>query len=164
MIVSVTKNNHEAKDDEVKIDTLPPMVENTFANLSPFDQLDSEETPYDFGGAELSYYDKDGALKNHQCLCYFKYTFYVKNTSNSDKPLSVRFCINEANGSDSNRSLISTIRLMVFENEANNEHNYKIYAQDAASSNIDKNGNATMREFVAEHPNVRIKRMKSIYL
>lgn len=142
----------KASGDELRIETLSPMVEHTFPSLLPLiDQLDSEETPYNVGEFEQPYVGMETNVhKNGKILQFFKYTFYVKNTSDADTSLNIKFNIGDEESTDGARNSISdTLRFMIFENESADIHSYSTYAKRAAENHTDKEGNRTDREFLA---------------
>lgn len=137
--ITTRKDGVDVGKEGLKIETSYPFEETTYSSLPSFDMLDNEDNPYDYGT-----YANEQGLK---IFNYFKVTFYIKNISQTDSSLNVKFNIYE-DGKD-NR-LIDTVRLMIFENEANTDlHNYSIYAKQAAFNNIDKNGVSTNKEFMA---------------
>lgn len=142
--LSLKKDGSNAEPDDLRIETLLLIEENTFTNLPSLDLLDNENTPYDYGKS-LS------VLGGNEYLTYFKYTFYVKNTSGQDTSLNIKFYAKDVTKENDNFSLTDTIRFMILENEANSsEHNYGVYAKDSHVENRDKDGNKTFKEFIAE--------------
>jgi hypothetical protein len=116
------------------------------------DVLDDEETPYDVGEYEYNFRDKNGQLQTGKGLDFFKYTFYVKNIGSKTAAYDLKINIDDRTRAkdDSGRSLDDTLRVLVFENDADsNEHNYRIFAKKAAENNYDINGKSTDREFIA---------------
>ena len=144
IVCSLHKDGTMASDDGIKLQNLYPMMENTYSNLPNAALLDSEETDYNYGLADRNTTDM-------RVYNFFKFTFYVKNVSNELCGLSVKFNIKDVRDKNAKGSLIDSVRLMVFENNSNLEsHNYDIYAEKTNRTNIDKDGNTTNREYVAE--------------
>lgn len=142
--ISLKADFNIENEDELKIESLPPMQEFTYKALPAADILDSEDTSYDYGSASLD--------NGSKILYYFKYTFYLKNNSEADTTYNLKFYVKEAKENISERSLISTIRFMIFENSSNDEHNYGVYAKQGIEKNIDINGNYTYNEFISVRP------------
>ena len=145
-LLITTKQTAEAsKQEELEIETLPPMVENTFSNIiNKQDILDDEETPYDYGKYILP--------NQSQQLGYFKFTFYVKNKSNTDSSFDINFYLKNLKMHEIVFSTEDTIRLMIFENNEHDSHNYRVFAKSSYESNYDINGNKTTREFISVYP------------
>ena len=117
--------------------------------------LDNEDTPYNVGENEYTYYDPtEEKIKTGIVLEYFKYTFYVKNIGSKTASYNMKISIDDRTRSDDDtgRGLDDTLRVMVFENKPNSdEHNYHVYAKKAAENNYDINGNPTDRELIVSH-------------
>ena len=124
--------------------------ENTYSALPSQDILDNEETPYNYGAYTNA--------EDQTVMRYLKYTFYVKNVGDvfADYTMDIKF--KESKSSDGTERMLSdTLRVMVYENDIGNDskdsyHDVTIYAKEAAEYNIDKEGNRTKREFVAQYP------------
>ena len=145
-VCSLQKDGAMTSNDEMKLNNLYPMMENTFSNLPDATLLDSELTDYLYGAVDRD----NGGMR---ALSFFKFTFYVKNVCESPfTPFNLRFNIQDVRSENSKGSLINTLRLMVFENNADlDTHDYEIYAEKTNNTNIDRDGNAVNKEFVAEH-------------
>ena len=67
--------------------------------------------------------------------------------------MSVNITDNSKATDGTGRTLDDTLRIMVFENDATtNEHNYEVFAKDAAVSNYNLDGEPTRREFIVLPP------------
>ncbi len=132
--------------NNLAIESAGPFQENSYPNLPKAEVLDDENVPYDYGK-----YIANGNTPVYQ---YFKYTFYVGNIGK--KPAQYDLNVNLFNtktDDGTRRSLINTLRVMVFENDVEaNTHNFEIFAKESAESHYDKDGNLTRREFVATRP------------
>lgn len=124
--------------------------ENTYTALPSQDVLDNEETPYNVG--EYTRENGDSVMR------YLKYTFYIANIGNETADYSMEIELNESKSSDgTDRTISDTLRVMVYENDVGDDSNNgchftEVYAKESAAYNIDKNGNRTMREFIATYP------------
>jgi hypothetical protein len=117
------------------------MRETTFKTL-PLAEIDSEKTDYDYGRAD------------DNSLYYVKYTFFITNTgkSTAEYNLSVNITDRTASNDKRSRFLDDTLRVMVFQNKAEEEdsHQYRVFAKEAAdNSNFDINGKPTTRELIS---------------
>ena len=123
--------------NNLAIESAGPFQENSYPNLPKAEVLDDENVPYDYGK-----YIANGNTPVYQ---YFKYTFYVGNIG--DKPAQYDLKVNLPNiksDDGTRRSLIHTLRIMVFENDVEaNTHNYEIFAKESAEYHYDKDGNRT---------------------
>ena len=150
LLITTKANGEETNQDELEIETLPPLVETSYPIVKDkIDTIDDENTPYDYG-AFYAYYASNNADKSNKVLNYFKFTFYVKNTSASTSELNARFFINEREINPNGNSLIDTVRLMIFENTKQDDHSYRVFAKESLYENYDINGNRTRREFIAQ--------------
>ena len=112
--------------------------------------LDDEEISSTVGEYTIPYYE-DGVMKTETGLEFFKYTFYVKNIGNKIATYEMKINISDRTRAKdaSGRSLDDTLRVMVFENDADsNTHDYLIYAKKSLINNYDIDGNETDREFI----------------
>ena len=140
-------SSFEKKESLLRIDHLAEFEEIEYATLPPSSELDNEEFDY-LSGAR---YDGDTLVG----LDYFKYTFYLKNVGSKVARYDFKLKIVESTMSDdgTNRYLDDTIRVMLYENEGlSNDHNYVVYAKEAAEYNYLADGTRTRREFVTEYP------------
>ena len=131
---SITVSNSEMK----------PFEEYTYAMLPPSDELDKEANSYSYGAAN----DQNG---NCIAFYFFACTFFVKNTKNFVSAYDFTVNLSEKNVDG---SLVNSLRVMVFENDVTdssnaNNHDYRVYAKEAAGNNYDRDGNPTNREFIA---------------
>lgn len=121
--VEISLSETKAFDDPTSflmIDALPPYGEYTYSKIIDEKEtvLDSEETTY-LSGCKID--AETGNLIETQ---YFKYTFFVKNTGTVTAKYDFHLNILENTLSDDGRSLLDTLRVMVYENDANtDEHN-----------------------------------------
>ena len=133
-----------------KADALP-FRETTYTSLPRDDVLDSENTTYECGAAS---YDAKGRPDS---WFFFKYTFFVKNSSASiaEYTLSIN-CDDFPRFVDgSGRRFDDTLRVMVYDTEINDsgEHtNKEVYAKESNFNHYDMDGNKTRREFISTHP------------
>ena len=154
LLITTRMNEKKTNQSELEIETLPPFVETSYPNVEKLiDVIDDENTSYDIGAFSV-YNVNNNADKSNKALYFFKFTFYVKNTSESISELNARFFISEGETSlERDFSLIDTLRLMIFENTEQDNHSYHVFAKEAATSNYDSEGNKTYREFISAYPN-----------
>ena len=145
------KQSFDKSSSSLSIQTIPQFEETTYTSLPSQDFLDNEETPYNAG----AYINETGGT----IMRYLKYTFYLKNTGNNTAKYNLKIKLNDKKESSdgTQRSLDDTLRVMVYENDVNSIEsealsNCDIFAKPAAEYNIDKDGNRTKREFVAQYP------------
>lgn len=118
---------------------IKPLEQNTYSNLPTFEQLDNSETNYLFGAN----YDLSGEFSS---LMFFKYTFYLKNEMASS--LKYKWLLKcEEYGKDS--SLLSVIRIMVFDNSNEEEHQYSVYANASRTSHLGEDGQTNNDELIS---------------
>ena len=153
ILITTRMNEEKTNQGELEIETLPPFVETSYPNVKKLiDVIDDENTSYDIGAFSV-YNVNNNADKSNKALYFFKFTFYVKNTSESTSELNVRFFINENEASlERDFCLIDTARLMIFENTEQGNHSYRVFAKEAAEYNYDIEGNRTRREFISSYP------------
>lgn len=139
----------------LRIGTVPVFDESTFARILE-KQPDNEEFDYTYGA---SHYDSDGNIDAYD---FFKYTFFVKNigSTNAGYELKVKLSDDQAADSISGSGSIhlsDLMRIMVYENDSADEHNYEVFAKpkgnDEDTVHMTKDGSPTNREFIAERPN-----------
>ena len=147
--LSQTKD-FEKPSSYLHIGELKGLRETSFNSLPDHADLDSERTPYDYGRIV------DSKTGETESLQFIKYTFYIRNIGNSpaEYNLSINVTDRTEARDDTYRVLDDTLRVMVFENDgyADDSHEYRVFAQEAPASrsdNIDKEGNATNREFIS---------------
>ena len=144
------KLSFENPTSYLRIEKLDLFEENTYSNLPKDEELDTEETPYNYGA-----YTND---KDETVLQFMKYTFYLKNMGGKTAQYNLKINLLDRNkvSDGTERMLDDTLRVMVYENDyeegQETQHNKTIYAKEAAEYNIDKEGNRTMREFVSTSP------------
>ena len=143
------KQSFEKPSQSLSVKEVPQFEETTYGVLPSQEILDNEDTPYSYGAYTTE--------SNNKIMMYFKYTFYIKNTGNVFAAYNLKILLNEKYKSEGDtRSLADTLRVMVYENDVNNDsknsvHTMTIFAKEAAEYNIDKDGNRTRREFVASY-------------
>lgn len=136
------KESSEINNQE-EIKTLPPLDEYTFSMLPSCDVLDSEETDYNFGAIVDSY----GEIVN---LSFFKYTFFIKNNGPIVTSYNMTANIAENNMSSDGRSLDDSLRVMLFENDADSDdHQYKVWAKRSKTQHLDGDGYVDYREAIS---------------
>ena len=140
------KVSFESATSYLRLDEVLPFQEYHYRDLPSVDVLDNEITLYNDNRAIGL--DEN---KNPECMYYVKYTFYVKNSGNTPAHYKLSLNLTDRNKTrdGTERSLEDTLRVMFFENDASSdEHDYKIYAKEAAGNNHLKNGEITNKEFV----------------
>ena len=140
------KASFESASSYLRLDDVLPFQEFHYRDLPKADVLDNELTAYN--ASDAIGVDENG---NKDCMYYVKYTFYVRNTGSMTAHYQLFLKLSDRNKSrdGTERSLEDTLRVMFFENDASsNEHDYKIYAKEAAGNNHLKDGTITNQEFV----------------
>ena len=140
------KSSFKDATSYLHLDTIPTLRETSFVNLPDAEYLDNEDTPVKNEKADVG----DGTI-------YFvKYTFFIRNVGNSIARynLSINITDSQKSNDGTNRYVDDTLRIMVYENDANaaGAHDYRVFAKESDQYNYDKDGNRTMREFVATVP------------
>lgn len=143
----------------LRIDKLNLFEESTYVNVIDED-LDDENKAYDCGQHEIKIKNKDGSFTTKQVLSFFKYTFYVGNLGSKAAQYDMKVQLLECNASTdgTNRTLDDTLRVMIYENDIDDNnnsgvHNVDVYAKESVGTNIDINGDVTKREFISTPPN-----------
>lgn len=140
------KASFESATSYLRLDDVLPFQEYHYKDLPSADVLDNEITSYN--DARAIGLDEKG---NKDCMYYVKYTFYVRNTGSMTAHYQLFLKLSDRNKTrdGTERSLDDTLRVMFFENDASSdEHDYKIYAKEAAGNNHLRNGEITNQEFV----------------
>lgn len=120
-------------------------------------EIDDEKNTYeDIGREEGGYLDPEtNKWVEGTVVDFFKYTFYVKNVGTKTASYDMKISIDDRTKADDNsgRGLDDTLRVMVFENDADSEeHNYRVFAKSAKVNNYDIHGYETDRELVVQPP------------
>ena len=142
----------------LRIDKLNLFEESTYVNIKD-EGLDDETKAYDCGQHEIKIKNKDGSFTTKQVLSYFKYTFYVGNLGSKAAQYDMRIQLLECNASTdgTNRTLDDTLRVMIYENDIDDNnsgiHNVDVYAKESVGTNYDIHGDVTKREFISTLPN-----------
>ena len=131
----------------LRIEKLPPYEEWTYKSLPEPNLLDNEDTPYTYGAIV------NPATNEITSLNYFKYTFFVKNVGTTIAQYHIKYRITESKPAEDGRRLDDTIRVAIYDHDANSDdHSCTVYAKDAAETNYKADGTPTMQEFIAEYP------------
>jgi hypothetical protein len=142
------KASFERTTSMLRIDELAPYGETTFPALPDAEVLDNEDTPYDTGMRKKA----DGTYVSTD---YFKYTFYIKNVGASVSSYNFNVNISENKEADdgSGRTLLDTLRVMIYENTPGTPRvDPVVYAKPAAEVNYLRDGTKTNREFIFDEP------------
>ena len=120
-------------------------------------EIDDEKNTYeDIGREEGGYLDPvTNKLVEGTVVDFFKYTFYVKNVGTKTASYDMKISIDDRTKADDNsgRGLDDTLRVMVFENDADSEeHNYRVFAKSASRKNLDIDGHDTDCELITLPP------------
>ena len=141
----------------LRINDSTPYIEHSFDFFrDELDLLDNEETSYEkIGKNEYTYLDgKTNKIVKGTAIEFFKYTFYVKNVGAKTASYDIKITIDDRTRADddSGRGLDDTLRVMVFENEADSdEHNYRVFAKSAKVNNYDINGKEVDQELIVSY-------------
>ena len=142
------KASFEKTTSMLRIDELAPYGETTYPALPEAEVLDNEEQPYTLG----MHKNKEGV---YDSVDFFKYTFYVKNVGAS--VASYKFDVNITENKESDdgtgRTLIDTLRVMIYENVPGTPRTEPtVFAKPAAENNYLRDGTKTNREFIHDEP------------
>ena len=147
------KSSFKNATSYLHLESIPTLRETTYGNLMKLgsDFLDNEDTPVLNDNAIVR--DEKGNLES---IYFVKYTFFIRNVGNSIARynLSINITDSQKSNDGTNRYVDDTLRIMVYENDATNKgaHDFKVFAKESDQYNYDKDGNRTMREFVATVP------------
>lgn len=133
----------------LQVDAIPAFEEYTYhLIIRDEDQLDSQTTDYTYGA------NYDPETEKIDTLNFFKYTFYVKNVGSTEARYKLAINILDSHPSNDGRYLNDTLRVMLYENDADSiEHKKSVYAKKSASVIEDNEGNATFNELIdSSHP------------
>ena len=145
-----TESTFKDPQSLLKVNEAYPYEEFTYSAFPEDAEIDDETWP-NYSPARKK---ADGTIES---VNYFKYTFYVKNVGNSVASFNMAFNVTENVLSEDGRSLLDTLRVMVYKNPLESEkHEYEIYAKRAAYVHeyYDENGDLrdTYQEFVNFYP------------
>lgn len=144
------------------IDSLPTFEEYTYGDFyTPElgdEVLDNEDYDYDMAIAA----NKDDDMDTLVSLNFFKYTFYVSNVGNVTAGYDLSFDVVENNVSTdgTNRSLLDTLHVMMYENVVTDgqvTHNKTVYAKAPNEPRKDADGNLVHKEYVSTAPGSNTK-------
>lgn len=127
----------------LKYEGIKNFEENTYKFLPADSILDNENTPSTYGAV--------GDVVNGR-YSFLKVTYYVKNVGRvaANYTMDINISENSSATDGSGRKLDDTVRLMVYDNDPeDNTHNKRIFAKAAYENNLDRNGQPTNREFVS---------------
>lgn len=151
--ISLSLSTAKAFEDPqslLRVDEAYPYEEFTYAAFPEDATLDNEETEM-YATGQL---DDEG---NMESVNYFKYTYYVKNVGTTVANYVMSINVTENVLSEDGRSLLDTLRVMVYSNDAETEdHEKEIFARKAAYLHqyYDDDGvlHDTYQEFVNYYP------------
>jgi len=145
------KHSFEDSTSYIKFDSLPPFDLTTFVNLPAASVLDNEETPYLAGSKTDS--------NNHEVLKFFKTTFFVRNSGDATASYELKVNITKddpgivkIDGYFREVRLSSILRVMVYENDNDDNHNYTVYAQKRTLTDyptVGEDDNVELREYTS---------------
>ena len=116
----------------LRVNSIASFGEYTYHSIEKFthEAIDSEDSSVDLGAN----YKLDGVTV--ESLNFLKYTFYVKNVGST--VASYKFTLNlvESKPASDGRTLDDTLRVMIYENIASNEHNHTVYGKRLSQPRI----------------------------
>ncbi|QOS38931.1 hypothetical protein DYE49_00050 [Treponema rectale] len=134
------------------IDYVPTFEQYTYDNLMGTSLgdavLDNDAYDYDMDGAA----NYDGSTNQMTSLNFFKYTFYVTNVGVVNAGYRIKFNLMDDTVSTdgTNRFLSDTLRVMIYENDAeSDEHAKTIYAKAPEGGRKDLDGSTVAKEYVS---------------
>ena len=107
------KMNTDSYTSFLRVDAMAPFHEYTYSNFERKygdSVIDTDETPYTLG-AVMSETDEDQI----ESFNFFKYTFFVENVGGAPAKYDLSLNITDNVLSDDGRSLLNTMRVMVYE-------------------------------------------------
>jgi hypothetical protein len=134
------------------IDYVPTFEQFTYDDLMSTDLGDAvlDNQDYDYNMDAAANYD--GNTDKMTSLNFFKYTFFVTNVGSVNAGYKIKFNLMDDSVSTdgTNRYLSDTLRVMVYENDAESEeHNRTIYAKAPEGGRKDLDGNTVAKEYVS---------------
>ena len=120
------KSNLSNSTSYLRIDNVPKFGEFTyseFRNEKAFSIVDSEESSIKIGANS---FNDDGSIRK---LNFFKCTFYVANVGSVPARYDFNVNLLESTAAEDGRSLVDTVREMVFNNKDPNQHEGEVYAK-----------------------------------
>ena len=146
------KSDFEKTTTYLRLSAVPRFDESTYSKILA-KQPDNEEFDYTYGA---SHYDSEGNIDAYD---FFKYTFFVKNIGTADALYDFKIKLSDdkpADTSGGNIYLSDLLRVMVYENDVNDEHAHTVYAKpkgnDEDTVHKTKDGEVTNREFISTRP------------
>jgi len=138
----------------LRLSAVPQFDEYQFSRVLE-KQPDNEELDYTYGA---SHYDSKGNIDAYNFL---KYTFFVKNVGTSFAGYDLKVKLTDDQVADPTRAgsiyISDLIRVMIYENDSDDEHNYEVYAKPKGSDedtvHVTKTGEVTNQEFISQRPN-----------
>ena len=121
----------------LRVNDLVPFQEFTYCNFERYggdEVIDSETTSYDLGLNPAT--DEDDV----DTLNFFKYTFFVKNVGLNPAKYNLALNILESVNSDDGRSLLDTMRVMIYEDGVKT-----VYAKRSSVPHTGSDGKADYR-------------------
>ena len=124
----------------LRIAGLTSFQEFTYGSLLDLgdDILDSQRYDYTIG-ANM---DPTGKITS---LNFLKYTFYVKNVGTKACQYHFSLNITDKRAANDGRYLDETLRVMLYENNAENDHQYIVYGKRSMLPHLDDKGNPDYR-------------------
>ena len=117
----------------LRVNSIAPFQEFTYSDFSIYgdEVIDSDKSSIDLGGNQ----DANGDVES---LNFFKYTFFVGNIGGKPAQYDLSLNVVEDVVSSDNRSLLDTVRVMVYE-----DGEKEVYAKGQTKPHTDENGNAS---------------------
>lgn len=116
----------------LRVNSIASFAEYTYNSIEKYthEAIDSEESSVDLGAN----YKLDGVTV--ESLNFLKYTFYVKNVGNT--VASYKFTLNlvESKPASNGKTLDDTLRVMIYQNTASNEHSHTVYGKRLSQPRI----------------------------
>ncbi len=150
------KLTSEEKSTFLYVEKLPSFQQYTYGSLPKDDVLDDEQYDY-YDAPSAIVYDRDDTSKMVS-MRYFKYTFYVSNSSDKPAGFDIDFNVLSDNRSTdgTNRSLLDTLHVTIYENAVLTDgtvtHNKKCYAKAPDVPRADENGQLVDKEYLSMSP------------
>lgn len=136
------KSDFTNRTSYLRVADLAPFREFTYSRIreTGADVIDNENYDYNLGAD----YSEDGTVV--ETYRFFKYTFFIRNFSSHALRYNFQLNILDKSASLDGRYLDDTLRVMVYDNRGETEHdNYKVYAKRSETPRIDEKGNLDYR-------------------
>ena len=134
------KSNFANPTSYLRIGAVSSFQEYTYGNLLGLgnEVLDNQKYDYTIGANK----NPEGKITS---LNFLKYTFFLKNTGSKPCQYDFALRITDKKASTDGRYLDETLRVMFYENEGEDNHQYTVYGKRSMIPHLDENGDPDYR-------------------